>query len=64
MGRLAESLALLEEARRDDLRTGALGGGYGAHLRQFSAVYLRVGRVDEARQHACAGNHASTSSPT
>jgi tetratricopeptide (TPR) repeat protein len=53
MGRLVEGLALLEEARRDDLRTGALGGGYGTHLRQLSAVYLLAGRIDEAWQHAC-----------
>jgi tetratricopeptide (TPR) repeat protein len=52
-GRLADSLALLEEARRDDLRTGALGGDYVTHLRQLSAVYLLAGRVDEAGQHAC-----------
>jgi hypothetical protein len=53
MGRLAEGLALLEEARRDDLRTGALGGGYVTHLRQLSAVYVLAGRIDEAGQHAC-----------
>jgi tetratricopeptide (TPR) repeat protein len=52
-GRLAESLALLEEARRDDLRTGALGRHYVSHLRQLSAVSLLAGRVDEAWQHAC-----------
>jgi class 3 adenylate cyclase/tetratricopeptide (TPR) repeat protein len=52
-GRLAEGLALLEEARRDDLRTGRLGGSYVTHLRQLSAVYLLTGRVDEASQHAC-----------
>ena len=52
-GRLAEGLALLEEARRDDLRTGALGGSYVSHLRQLSAVYLLAGRFDEAWQHAC-----------
>ena len=52
-GRLAEGLALLEEARRDDLRTGTLGGHYVSHLRQLSAVYLLAGRVDEAWQRAC-----------
>jgi DNA-binding winged helix-turn-helix (wHTH) protein/tetratricopeptide (TPR) repeat protein len=52
-GRLEEGLALLEEARQGDLRTGALGGAYVTHLRQLSAVYLRAGRLDEARQHAC-----------
>jgi class 3 adenylate cyclase/DNA-binding winged helix-turn-helix (wHTH) protein/tetratricopeptide (TPR) repeat protein len=52
MGRLAEGLALLEEARRNDLHTGAVGGGYGTHLRQLSAVYLLAGRFDEAWQHA------------
>ena len=52
-GRLAESLALLEEARRDDLRTGGVGSSYVSHLRQLSAVYLLAGRFDEAWQHAC-----------
>jgi tetratricopeptide (TPR) repeat protein len=52
-GRLAEGLALLEEARRDDLRTGALGSAYITHLRQLSAVYLLAGRVDDSWQHAC-----------
>ena len=52
-GRLAEGLALLEEARRDDLRAGALGRHYVSHLRQLSAVYLLAGRFDEAWQHAC-----------
>ena len=41
------------EERRDDLRTGALGGGYVTRLRQLSAVYLLAGRFDEAWQHAC-----------
>ena len=48
-GRLAEGLALLEEARRDDVRTGALGS-YPARFRQLSAVYLLTGRFDEASQ--------------
>jgi tetratricopeptide (TPR) repeat protein len=52
-GRLAEGLALLEEACRDDLRTSRLGGSYVIHLRQLSAVYLLAGRFDEAWQHAC-----------
>jgi tetratricopeptide (TPR) repeat protein len=52
-GRLAEGLALLEEARRDDLRTGRLGGSYVSHFRQLSAVYLLAGRFDKAWQHAC-----------
>jgi tetratricopeptide (TPR) repeat protein len=52
-GRLVEGLTLLEEARRDDLRTGRLGGGYVTNLRQLSAVYLLAGRCDEAWQHAC-----------
>jgi tetratricopeptide (TPR) repeat protein len=51
-GRLADGLALLEEARPDDLRSGRLGGSYVTHLRQLSAVYLLSGRFDEARQHA------------
>jgi tetratricopeptide (TPR) repeat protein len=52
-GRVAEGLALLEEACRDDLRTSALGGHYITHLRQLSMVYLLAGRVDEAWQRAC-----------
>ena len=52
-GRLAEGLALLEEAGGHDLRTGALGGDYVTHLRQLSAVYLLAGRLDEAWEHAC-----------
>jgi DNA-binding winged helix-turn-helix (wHTH) protein/tetratricopeptide (TPR) repeat protein len=52
-GRLAEGLALLEEARRDGLRTGRLGSSYVSHFRQLSAVYLLAGRFDEAWQHAC-----------
>jgi class 3 adenylate cyclase/tetratricopeptide (TPR) repeat protein len=52
-GPLAKGLAHLEEARRDDLRTGRLGGSYATHLRQLSAVSLLAGRVDEAWQHAC-----------
>jgi predicted ATPase len=52
VGRLAEGLALLEEARRDDLRTGALVRQT-THARQLSAVYLFAGRLDEAWQHAC-----------
>ena len=52
-GRPVEGLALLEEAHWDDLRTGAVGGGYVSRLRQLSAVYLLAGRVEEAWQHAC-----------
>ena len=52
-GRPVEGLALLEEARQDDLRTGAVGGGYVSDLRQLSAVYLLAGRIDEAWQYAC-----------
>jgi tetratricopeptide (TPR) repeat protein len=51
-GRIAEGLALLEEVHRNDLITGALGDGYITHLRQLSAVYLLLERLDEARQHA------------
>ena len=36
-GRVPEGLALLEEARRDDVRTGALGS-YPTRFRQLSAV--------------------------
>jgi tetratricopeptide (TPR) repeat protein len=52
-GHVTEGLALLEEARRNDLRTGRLGGSYVTHLRQLSAVYLLAGRCEEAWQHAC-----------
>jgi tetratricopeptide (TPR) repeat protein len=52
MGHLVEGLVLLEEARRDDLRTVALGSHYVSHLTQLSAVYLLAGRIDEAWQHA------------
>jgi DNA-binding NtrC family response regulator/tetratricopeptide (TPR) repeat protein len=52
-GRVAEGLALLEEAHRHDRYTGAVGGGYVTRLRQLSAVYLLAGCVDAARQHAC-----------
>jgi class 3 adenylate cyclase/DNA-binding winged helix-turn-helix (wHTH) protein/tetratricopeptide (TPR) repeat protein len=51
-GRLAEGLALLEEARQDDLRTGRLGSSHGTHLRQLSVVYLLAGHVDKAWQYA------------
>jgi tetratricopeptide (TPR) repeat protein len=53
IGRLAEGLALLEEARQDDLLARALGGGNVRNLRQLSVVYLLAGRIDEAGQHAC-----------
>jgi tetratricopeptide (TPR) repeat protein len=53
MGRIAEGLALLEEALGDDLRTGRLGSSYVTHLRQLSAVSLLAGHCDEACQHAC-----------
>jgi tetratricopeptide (TPR) repeat protein len=49
-GRVAEGLALLEEARRDDLRTGSLDVTL---LRQLSAVYLLAGCFDEGWQYAC-----------
>jgi class 3 adenylate cyclase/tetratricopeptide (TPR) repeat protein len=50
-GRLAESLTLLEELGRDDLRSGALFS-YSINLRRLSAGYLHAGRIDEAWQHA------------
>jgi class 3 adenylate cyclase/tetratricopeptide (TPR) repeat protein len=50
-GRLAESLMLLEELGRDDLRSGALFS-YSINLRRLSAGYLHAGRIDEAWQHA------------
>jgi class 3 adenylate cyclase/tetratricopeptide (TPR) repeat protein len=51
-GRLAEGLALLEEAGREALDIGALGV-YTIHVRRLSAVNRLAGRLDEARQHAC-----------
>src|SRR5262249_57102747 len=51
-GRLAAGCALLEEALREDIRTGALHA-HADHLARFSAACLLAGRHDEARRHAC-----------
>jgi len=52
VGRLTESLALLEEALSASLHSRALPLQC-LHARQLSAVYLLAGRLDEAWQHAC-----------
>jgi len=51
VGRLAEGLALLEEAFRDALQRGALNP-WALLAGRLSAVYLIAGRLGEARQHA------------
>jgi predicted ATPase/class 3 adenylate cyclase len=51
-GRLADGCALLEEALREDIRTGALHA-HADHRTRFSAACLLAGRHDEARQQAC-----------
>src|SRR5262249_60663604 len=51
-GRLADGCAILEEALREDIRTGALHA-HAAHRTRFSAACLLAGRHDEARQQAC-----------
>jgi class 3 adenylate cyclase/tetratricopeptide (TPR) repeat protein len=52
-GRIAEGLALLEEANREDiLRTGVLHR-YCLRLSWLSEVCLLAGRHEEAQQHAC-----------
>jgi tetratricopeptide (TPR) repeat protein len=50
-GHLAEGRALLEEALREGIRTGAWQA-YSYHVARLSAVCLLAGRVDEAMQHA------------
>ena len=50
-GRLADGCALLEEALREDIRTGALHA-HADHRTRFSAACLLAGRGEEARQHA------------
>jgi tetratricopeptide (TPR) repeat protein len=52
MGRLAEGLALLEEALMQDIHAGALFRQT-THVRRLSAVELVAGRLAEAWQHAC-----------
>jgi tetratricopeptide (TPR) repeat protein len=49
-GRLVEGHALLEEAIREGINTGARRAGSGTW---FSEVCRLVGRGEEARQHAC-----------
>jgi tetratricopeptide (TPR) repeat protein len=51
-GRLAEGVALVEEALRDVGLRGVLRTQHEV-ARRLSAVYLLAGRLDEARQHAC-----------
>jgi len=51
VGRLAEGLALLEEAFRDALQRGVRNIQL-APAARLSAVYLLAGRLGEARQHA------------
>jgi tetratricopeptide (TPR) repeat protein len=51
MGQLPEGFALLEEALRNDVRTGALHA-HSEHIARLSEVCLLAGRSDEARQHA------------
>src|SRR5439155_26271485 len=48
----AEGGTLLEEALREDIRTGALHA-HADHLTRLSEAYLLAGRRDEAEQHAC-----------
>ena len=50
-GRLAEGRALLEEAIREEISTGALGHHSGL-LARLSEVYSLAGHGDEAGQHA------------
>jgi class 3 adenylate cyclase/tetratricopeptide (TPR) repeat protein len=50
-GRLAEGRALLEEAIREDIRTGGLGLAY--RVAWLSEVCRLAGHYDEAWQHAC-----------
>ena len=51
MGQLPEGFALLEEALRNDVHTGALHA-HSEHMARLSEVCLLAGRRDEARQHA------------
>jgi DNA-binding NtrC family response regulator/predicted ATPase/class 3 adenylate cyclase len=51
VGHIREGLPLLEDALRDDIRTGALHR-YSDHIARFSEVCLLAGRHDEAWQHA------------
>jgi tetratricopeptide (TPR) repeat protein len=51
-GRLAEGRALLEEAIREDIRTGALQG-HANRVARLSEVCRLAGCGEEAWQHAC-----------
>jgi class 3 adenylate cyclase/tetratricopeptide (TPR) repeat protein len=51
-GRLAEGRMLLEEAIREDIRTGALLGN-ASRIARLSEVCCLAGRGEEAWQHAC-----------
>jgi tetratricopeptide (TPR) repeat protein len=51
-GRLAEGRALLEEAIREEIRTGALGDAHPLNVAWLSEVCRLVGRGEEAWQHA------------
>jgi tetratricopeptide (TPR) repeat protein len=51
VGHICEGLALLEEALRNDICTGALHR-YSDHIARLSEVCLLAGRHDEAWQHA------------
>jgi tetratricopeptide (TPR) repeat protein len=50
-GRIAEGRSLLEEALKDDIRTGALHA-HSDHIARLSEVCLLAGHHDEAWQHA------------
>jgi tetratricopeptide (TPR) repeat protein len=50
-GHLTEGFALLEEALRNDVRTGALHA-HSEHIARLSEICLLAGRPDEAREHA------------
>ena len=51
VGHIREGVTLLEDALRDDIRTGALHR-YSDHIARLSEVCLLAGRHDEAWQHA------------
>jgi tetratricopeptide (TPR) repeat protein len=50
-GHITAGLALLDDALRDDIRTGALHA-HSEHVTRLSEVCLLAGHHDEARQHA------------
>src|SRR5712691_2973793 len=50
-GRIPEGLALMEDALKDDIRTGSLHA-HSDHVARLSEVCLLAGRHDEAWQHA------------